>query len=262
MRLFLLVPATLLALLPLGCAGTDPQANDPGQYGQPGQQGQYGQPGQYGAPGQPQPGQYGQPQPGQYGQPPPGQYGQPQPNYGQPQPGQYGQPQPNYGQPAQYGQPQPNYGQPGQYGQPGGQPGAPQGGPAQPNPAAGMAAGAVLMPLAQSEAPGAQPDGSAFGGSFQEGQSLEQPINIQAGKCYTIIAAGMGPQVEIQLVAQPAPMFPATVLAQSQGAGPTAVIGGKAAGCFKNPLPFGGPAKIILKAARGAGMAGAQVFSK
>ena len=57
MRLMILVPATLLTLLPLGCSGTDTQAQNPNQYGP---QGQYGQ----------QPGQYGQQQPGQYGQQP------------------------------------------------------------------------------------------------------------------------------------------------------------------------------------------------
>ena len=240
MRLFVLVPATLLALSAPGCAGNEPPPQDPnqfgqqGQYGQPGQQGQYGQPGQQGQYGQPG---YGQPG-GQYGQPG-GQYGQP--GYGQPPPGQYGQPG---------------------YGQPGAPPGAPQGGPAQPNPAAAMAAGAVLMPLAASEAPGAQPEGAPFGGTFQPGQTLEQPINIQPGKCYTIIAAGMGPQVEVQLTAQPAPMFPPTVVAQSHAPGPTAVIGGKGAGCWKNPLPIGGPGKIVLRAVSGAGMAAAQVFVK
>jgi hypothetical protein len=262
MRLSLLLPATLLTLLPLGC-GNEPQANDPSQqqYGQPGQYGQQGQPGQYGQQGQP--GQYGQQgQPGQYGQPPP-QYGQP---------GQYGQPPPQYGQPGQYGQPPPQYGQPGygapgQYGQPGyGQPGAPPaaGGQAQPiAPAAAAAAGPLLMGLGASEAQGAQPDGGPFAGQFQEGQSLEQPINVQPGKCYTVVAVGMGvQQLDVQIVAQPAPMFPPTVLAQSQGAGPTATVGGKANGCFKNPLPFGGPAKVVLKATRGAGMAAAQVYVK
>jgi hypothetical protein len=257
MRLSVLVPAAMLALFCAGCPENQPPANDPnqfnnGQYGQqPGMQPGYGQPG-YGQPGM---------QPG---------YGQPgaQPGYGQPG---YGQPgaQPGYGQPG-YGQPgaQPGYGQPGAqpgYGQPGAQPGAQPGGPAQPlAPGAAAAATPILMGLGQSEAPGAHPDGGVFAGNFQEGQILEQPINVQAGKCYTVVAAGMGvQQLDIQLVAQPAPMLPPTVLAQSQGGGgPTATLGGKAAGCFKNPLPFGGPAKIILKATRGAGMAAAQVFSK
>jgi hypothetical protein len=252
MRLSFLVPASMLFLLPLGCEQQPPQ--DPSQYGQPG----YGQPGQqgYGQPGYGQPGQQGYGQPG-YGQP--GQQGYGQPGYGQPQPG-YGQPG---GQPG-YGQPQPGYGQPG--GQPGyGQPQPGGGGQAQPLPAgAAAAATAILMPLGGQEAPGARPEGGVFAGNFQEGQTLEQPINVEAGKCYTVVAAGMGVQhLDIQLVAQPAPMFPPTVVAQSQGGGgPTAVLGGKATGCFKNPLPIGGPAKVILKATRGAGMAAAQVYVK
>jgi len=241
MRLSLLVPAALL-LLPFGCTN-EPHPGDPSQYGQPG----YGQPG-YGQPGYGQPGQPGQPG---YGQP-----GQPQPGYGQP-----GYGQPGYGQPGQPGQP--GYGQPG-YGQPG-QPGQPAaGGQAQPMaPGAAAAATPILVALGQSEAPGAHPEGGVFAGQFQEGQTLEQPINVQPGKCYTVVAGGAGiAQLDIQLVAQPAPMFPATVLAQSQGQGPQATLGGKATGCWKNPLPFGGPAKIILKATRGAGMAAAQVYVK
>ena len=215
MRLSLLVPATLLSLLPLGCGGNEPQANMPNQYGQ---QGQYGQ------------------QPAQYGQ----------------QPGQYGQPAPQQG-----------YGIPG-FGQPG-SPSAPAtGGAAQPlPPVAMMAATPMLMPLAQTEAPGAQPVGSPFGANFQEGQVLEQQINIEPGKCYTVVAGGMGvQQVDVQIVAQFVPMMPPTVVATSTGAGPTAVIGGKKAGCVRNPLPVGAPAKVVLKATKGAGMAAAQVYAK
>jgi hypothetical protein len=121
----------------------------------------------------------------------------------------------------------------------------------------------MMMTLGQSEAPGMQPSGVPFAGSFQEGQTLEQAINIEPGKCYTVVATGMGvQQVDLQLVVQPAPMFPPAVVAQSQASGTTAVIGGKAAGCWKNALPTGGPGKIILKATRGAGMAAAQVYMK
>ena len=40
-----------------------------------------------------------------------------------------------------------------------------------------------------------------------------------------------------------------------------ATLGGKGQ-CFKNPLPLGGPGKVILKATRGAGAAIAQVYVK
>jgi len=59
------------------------------------------------------------------------------------------------------------------------------------------------------------------------------------------------------------PQLPAQVLAQSTaGQGGTAVLGGKAAGCFKNPLPLGGPGKVIVKATKGSGIAAIQVYIK
>ena len=49
-------------------------------------------------------------------------------------------------------------------------------------------------------------------------QVLEQPINIQAGKCYSVVGAGMGiTELHIQIVAQPTPMVPPVVLAQDNG---------------------------------------------
>lgn len=250
MRLSVLVPVTLLSLFAVGCGGNEGQPMDPSQqgYGQPGQPGYGQQPGAYGQPGYgQQPGGYGQPG---YGQPAPGGYGQ--------QPGGYGQ-QPGYGQPG----PQPGYGQPGPqpgYGQPA--PGG-AGGQAQPvNPAMAAAATPVLQGLGASEAPGARPEGGIFAGQFQEGQVLEQPINVQPGKCYTVVAMGMGiQQLDIQLVAQ-VPPLPPTVVAQSNTQGPQATLGGKAAGCWKNPLPIGGPAKIVIRATRGSGIAGAQIYAK
>ena len=230
-----------LAFAP-ACIPNDQDAQDPSQV-----QGQNGQPGQM-----------GQGQPGQMGQP--GGMGQ--------QPGQMGQPggQPTY--PGGYGQPQGQPGQPGQYVPPGGQPG-----PAQPGqPAAGgaatpiapaMAAAATLplQAMATQEAPGMQPDGGAFAGQFQEGQTLEQPINLQPNKCYTIIAAGMGvAELHIQLVTQPMPGMPPIILAQSAQNGPQAVLGGKS--CWKFMSPIGAPGKVLVKAHKGQGMAAAQVFIK
>ena len=57
-------------------------------------------------------------------------------------------------------------------------------------PLAGAAVTPVLTGMASTEAPGMKPDGSPFAGQFKEGDTLEQPINIQAGKCYTIVAVG------------------------------------------------------------------------
>lgn len=147
-------------------------------------------------------------------------------------------------------------------------PGLPGSGAATGNPATPIAipAAAAIQPLltqlAAGEVQGMQPDGTAFAGNFQEGQILEQQFTIQAGKCYSVVGASMGVQeLDIQLVLNPAPL-PAQVLAQDNSQGGTAVLGGKATGCFKNALPLGGPGKIIVKATRGSGLAIAQIYIK
>lgn len=133
-------------------------------------------------------------------------------------------------------------------------------------PIAPMAAAVVaplLSQMGQAEAPGAQPDGSPFAGQFAAGQTLEQTINIKGNGCYTVVGASVGiQQLDIQLVIQPAPQFPPAVVAQSTPSGPNATLGGKAAGCWRNPTPFAGTGKVIMKATSGAGLAAAQVFSK
>lgn len=239
MRLSVVIPALVLGLMPvIGCGGSEPQATDPNQYANGA--GQYGQPGT---------GQYGQPGAGQYGQPATGQYGQPATGqYQQPTTGQYQQPAPAATTPAAGGLP----GMPGQA--------ASSTGAATPLPMAAMLTPG-LQAIAASDAQGMTADGQSFAGQFQEGQTLEQAINIQAGKCYTIVAMGAGiQQLDIQLVAQQAPL-PAVVLAQSNTTGAQASLGGKGQ-CFRNPLPIGGPGKVIVKATKGAGMAAAQVFVK
>ncbi len=231
MRSTLLIPLAASALFALGCGDSQPDPNDPSQM-----QGQYGAQGQYGQ-------SYGQ-QPQGYGAP--GQYVPPQQQ--QPQQGTpYGQPQPT---------PQPMPGTP--------QPAAQGGGQATPiAPAMAGAATPALTALAAGEVQGMQPDGSAFAAQFQEGQTLEQPINLAAGKCYSVVAAGLGIQeLDVQIVLQPMPQLPAQVLAQDNSQGPNAVLGGKSAGCFRNPFPIGGTGKVIMRATRGAGVAMGQVYVK
>ena len=113
------------------------------------------------------------------------------------------------------------------------------------------------------EAPGMSPEGGPFAGQFQEGQTLEQDITISPGKCYTIVAVGLGIQeLDMQLLTQPVPQVPPVMLAQDATTGPQATIGGKASGCWKNPTPLGAPGKVVLKATKGAGIAAAQVYVK
>jgi len=142
-------------------------------------------------------------------------------------------------------------------------PGGSSGGSATPiAPGAVAAATPILTAMSASELQGMQPDGGAFAGQFQEGQTLEQQFNIQPGKCYSVVGASVGiQQLDLQIAAQPVPNLPPTVLAQSNSSGPNATLGGKG-NCFKNPLPVGGPAKVIVKATKGSGMAVAQVYVK
>ncbi len=123
------------------------------------------------------------------------------------------------------------------------------------------AAQPVLAGLAQQHARGMKSDGAAFAAQFQQGQTFEQPFQIQPGRCYAVIGVGMGIQeLDVQLVIHQPPL-PPYVAAQDQTSGSQAVLGG-GGNCFRNPLPMGGPAKVIMTARAGAGVAMAQIFSK
>lgn len=130
-------------------------------------------------------------------------------------------------------------------------------------PAAAMGADLILTGLAQQEAPGAQAEGTAFAGQFAEGQTLEQPINLQPGKCYTVVAGSLGgvTELDVMLQGQLAPL-PPTTFAQDNGTGPNATLGGKASGCWKYPAPIAAPAKIVLRVTKGSGVAAAKVYVK
>lgn len=181
-------------------------------------------------------------------------YGQGQPGYGQP-------PQPGYGQP-----PQPGYGQP-PAPQPTAPPPAPTGGAqggstATPvPPAAAVVAQPILTGMAQKETAGMQPVGSSFAGQFQQGQTLEQQLQLEPNKCYTVVGVGVGiTELDIQLVVHQPPA-PAVALAQDQGTGPQAVLGG-GGNCFKYLAPIGAPGKVIMTATGGSGLAMAQIYAR
>lgn len=233
MRFAKIVSAALLALLPAACGGSQDEAQDASQaQNQYGGQYQGGQPGQYQGG---QPGAYPQ-QPGAYPQQP-GAYPQ--------QPGAY---------PQQPGPAQPQL--------PGAQPAAGGGSATAVAPAMVGAATPALTLLAGQEVQGMQPDGQAFAAQFQAGQTFEYPFNMQGGKCYSVIAVGLPgvTQVDLQIVVQQPPL-PAVVLAQSNTAGANATLGGKGQ-CFRNSLPLGGPAKVIMKVSGGQGIAVGQLYVK
>lgn len=124
------------------------------------------------------------------------------------------------------------------------------------------AATVPLMAFAQQEAPGMKAEGGIFAGQFQEGQVMEQQLQMMPGKCYTVLAVGAGvSEVDLTLVAlTPMPgMNP--VLAQDSGTGTNASLGGKGS-CFKWQWPVGINAKAVVKATRGSGIIAAQIYTK
>lgn len=128
---------------------------------------------------------------------------------------------------------------------------------------AGPLLGVGLQAAAANDTRGMQPEGGAFAGQFQQGQTLEQPLTLEPGKCYTVVGLG-GPgitELDVQIVVQPAPMLPAAPIAQDNQTGQNATLGGGGS-CFKNPSPIAVPGKVVLRATGGAGMAGAQIYKK
>ena len=188
-----------------------------------------------------------------------------------------------YGQPgdpnAQYGQQpgvQPQYGAPAAPGAPGAPAAAPTPAAAPapaPAPAAAAPPGAdaataaavrlALTPRAGTEAKGMKEDGSAIGGMINEGTELTQEFMLLPGKCYTILGQGLPPIAELDMTLSlklPVPGLPA-VLAADQTTGASASIGsGK--NCYKYPFPIAAQVVLSVKATKGSGPAGAQVYSK
>jgi len=197
----------------------------------------------------------------------PQQYPQQQQQYPQQQQ-QYPQQQQQYPQQQQqYPQQQQQYPQQQQqqqYPQQGtpqtGTPQAAAGGAAQPVDAS-MAATVqpALVALGKTQAPaGAKAFGNMIVANFAQGQMFEQSIQLQANKCYTVVAAGLPGVSEVNIKLMP-PMIP-TTLAQDNSTGPQATLGGSP-NCWKNgPLPA--PMRILLEVPAGQGIVAAQIYEK
>jgi hypothetical protein len=139
---------------------------------------------------------------------------------------------------------------------------APANGTAQPiDPMFAGAAGAVLNQTAGSMAPGMSREGAPMAATFQTGQTMEQVIQLQTGRCYSVVASG--PTVgawdfQLVMVANPLPVQP--VLAHETATGQTAALAGNGQ-CFKwNWLPTN--ARVIVQVTSGGGIGVAQVYGK
>ena len=99
--------------------------------------------------------------------------------------------------------------------------------------------------------------------NFQQGQTIENQIQLQPGKCYTVVAAALPPVTEVNVRFVAVSLIPGTgmVLAEDKQTGTQAVLGQQPA-CYKNAAPIAVPVRVILEVAGGQGLAAAQVYEK
>ena len=123
----------------------------------------------------------------------------------------------------------------------------------------------ILNELAKQHAPaGAKPVGSVMVGNFQQGQTMENQLQLQPGKCYTVVAAAAPPVTEVNIKFVAVAIIPGStgmVMAQDNETGPQGVLGEKP-NCYKNPAPMAIPVRVVLEVAGGQGIAAAQVYEK
>jgi hypothetical protein len=127
-----------------------------------------------------------------------------------------------------------------------------------------LLAGAAQMSLqgiASQELKGMNPEAGPFAGTFQPGQTLEQDITVNPGRCYGVVGVGVGiTELDVQIVLHQPPL-PAYTAQQDNQTGPKAVIG-SGGNCWRSLLPAPTTAKVIMTAQAGTGIGMAQVFSK
>ena len=132
------------------------------------------------------------------------------------------------------------------------------------DPSAAAAVQPVLSQLASTKAPaGAKPIGSVMAANFQTGQALEAQVQMEPGKCYTVVGAGVPPvtELDLKLVAITPMAGMAPILAVDNTTGLQAVLGEKP-NCFKWAWPIAAPVKVVVTVTAGSGLAAAQLFGK
>lgn len=121
-------------------------------------------------------------------------------------------------------------------------------------------AGPLVTYLASAHLPaGAKPFGAPFAAQFAEGQRLSLVVQLEAGRCYTVVAAGLPPirELDVELRADGSEP-PAPPLAKDAGSGPQAILGSRDQ-CYRAP---GGPVKLVMTVTKGEGVAAGQLFAR
>jgi hypothetical protein len=115
---------------------------------------------------------------------------------------------------------------------------------------------------AKKDAKGMKPVSGFFGAVVAEGGSVEQTIMIDTGRCYGVVASGEAGVLELDIEIQAKPglpvPLPGPIIAVDSSQGPEASV----SPCWKNTFPLGFPAAVVLKATRGQGPIGGQIYVK
>ncbi len=115
---------------------------------------------------------------------------------------------------------------------------------------------------AKKDARGMKPYGDFIGGVVDEGGSIQHAIMIDSGKCYAVVGLGAPSVLELDIQIQARPglpvPLPGPIIAVDSNQGPEASV----SPCWKNPFPLSFPAAVVIKATRGKGAVGAQVYVK
>jgi hypothetical protein len=135
-------------------------------------------------------------------------------------------------------------------------------GPQPLDPVTAQALAFTIAERAKQDAKGMQTTGELMGAVLSEGGKIESAVMLESGKCYAVVASG-GPgivELDLEIQAKPSPSLPlpGPVIAVDSGSGSSASI----TPCYKNvfPLPFA--ATLVVKATRGGGAVGAQLYVK
>jgi len=119
-----------------------------------------------------------------------------------------------------------------------------------------------IQQSAQANAPGMRADGTTVRLQLSQGQTSEGQIQLQAGKCYTLIAASNPGVLEVSIkVTMPAPMQTQVLGESEAGMNPMPTVW--KGNCYKSPLPMGAmPARLEVTMKSGSGMIGIQPYAK
>ena len=120
-------------------------------------------------------------------------------------------------------------------------------------------AGKLLGTVADAYARGFRAMGMPAAARFEDQQEHRQPVQLDPGKCYALVAYGSVKAYDVHLVIATPPMPPYNVLSlhvdEVKGA-----VGGTADTCWKNPMPQPMPGTLVMRAREGTGHISARLY--